>query len=45
MGLAMIAEAISDYNKAIELNPNYANAYLGRAECYRKFAENNCDNS
>ena len=45
MGLAMIAEAIADYNKAIELNPNYANAYLGRAECYRKFAENNCDNS
>ncbi len=29
-------QAIKDFNKAIELNPNYATAYANRAHTYRK---------
>ena len=30
------AEAIANYTKAIELNPNFGEAYYGRAEVYRR---------
>ena len=30
-------QAISDFNKAIELNPNCADAYVGRATAYKEF--------
>ena len=31
--------AISDYNKAIEINPNYSNAYLNRGVAKRKLKD------
>ncbi len=32
-------KAIGDYNKAIELNPEYALAYYNRGICYKKLGE------
>ena len=32
-------EAIADYNRAIELQPDYAKAYRNRAEVYRVIGE------
>ena len=37
--LDLIERARRNYNKAIELNPNYANAYLNRAAIYRYWEE------
>ena len=32
--------AIVDYNQAIQLNPNYANAYYNRGLAYQQLGEN-----
>ena len=32
-------QAILDYNKAIKLNPRYANAYYNRAIAYKKLGQ------
>ena len=34
MNMGKYIQALSDYNKAIELNPNYYNPYLGRAHVH-----------
>lgn len=34
IALGRVDEAVSDFNKAIELNPNYAFAYAGRGHAY-----------
>ena len=37
--LRKFKQAIQDFNKAIELNPNYAAAYNNRAYCYQELGD------